>query len=147
MTPMQFLFLIVATTALAAGLQYSQRQRYVRKLRKLATELQLNYSPSDRFRIAPRVALSLPIPGAAAVIVTDLLYAQEDRGYRYIFRTEYTIGVLRTKTAVRQVGTFCEPRDASAATDIKVLFAPESLPLVDQYRHLYKASRAPGATV
>ncbi len=147
MTPMQFLFLIAATTALAAGLQYSQRQRYVRKLRNLASELQLNYSPTDRFRLAPRVALSLPIPGAAAVLVTDLLYGQEERGYRYFFRTEYTIGVLRTKTAVRQVGTFCEPRDAAAATETKVVFAPENLSLVDQYRHLYKLSRTQESVV
>ena len=141
MTPLQFLFLIAATTALAAGLQYAQRQRQIRRLRKLASELQLTYSPTDRFRLAPRMAQALTVPGAAAVLVTHLLYGQEERGYRYIFQTEYTIGVLRTKTAIQQVGTFCEPRDAAGASAPSITFAPENLSIIEQYRHLYGASR------
>jgi hypothetical protein len=48
--------------------------------------------------------------------------------------------VLRTKTGVRRVATFCEPRDATPleapAADYKLEFAPEELPLVQQYQHL-----------
>src|SRR6185437_2557901 len=105
------------------------------------------YSPTDRFRLAPRVAQSLTVPGAAAVLVTHLLYGQEERGYRYIFQTEYTIGVLRTKTAVRQVGTFCESREATGGPGPNITFAPQNLSIIEQYRHLYGASRAAAPSV
>jgi len=142
MTPLQFLFLIVTMTLVAAGVQWVQRQRHVRELRDLAAEWQLHYSASDCFRLAPRVAQMLPVPGAAAVRVSDLIYGLEGSGYRYIFRTEYTIGVLRTKTGIRRVGTFREPKDAPAGARIEVLFAPEEKPLIEQYRYLRSSARA-----
>jgi hypothetical protein len=142
MTPLQFLFLIVTATLVAAGVQWVQRQRNIRELRDLADEWQLHFSAADPFRLAPRVALALPVPGAAAVRVTDLIYGLEGGGYRYIFRTEYTIGVLRTKTSIRRVVTFREAKDAPAGARIEVLFAPEEKPLIEQYRYLYKTARA-----
>jgi hypothetical protein len=141
MTPLQFLFLIVAMTLVAAGVQWVQRQRQVRELRDLAAEWQLHYSASDCFRLAPRVAQALPVPGAAAVQVTDLIYGLEGRGYRYIFRTDYTIGVLRTKTGIRRIGTFCEAKDAPVGARIELLFAPEEKPLIEQYRYLHSTAR------
>jgi hypothetical protein len=144
MTPLGFLSVVVAMTALAVGSANIQRRRQRRSLEALAAQLKLHYSVGDCFRLAPRVALSLSVPGAAAVRVHDLMYGLEERsGYRYFFRTEYTVGVLRGKTTVRKVAMFCEPKDAPAGAAIELVFAPESLPLAEQYRHLHDASFVP----
>jgi len=144
MTPLQFLLLASGVTAIAAGVNYVLRQRQLRALRELAAAWNMHFSPTDRFRLAARIVPRLPVPGAAAVRVTDLLYAIEREQYRYIFLTEYTVGVLRTKHGLQRVATFCEPRDAppqesiaaAAAPDGPLEFAPEELPLVQQNQHL-----------
>ena len=148
MTPAQFLGLVVTLTALAAAWQLVLRQRHVTRLQRLAEQWNMHYSSTDRFRLAPRVAQRLPVPGAAAVRVVDLLYGVEKDNYRYLFATEYTVGVLRTKLGLRRVATFAEPRDPSkhaAPTlcgDEELVFAPESLSLIEQYRHLHDATIA-----
>ena|SRR5438874_8659802 len=139
MTPLEFLAVVMLVTAIAGAVQYILRQRHVAQLRALAEEWKMHYSATDRFRIAPRVAPRLPVPGAAAVRVGDLLYGIENDQYRYLFAAEYTTGVLRTKTGVRRVGTFSEPRDPSGPRGDELTFAPEALPLIEQYRHLRKA--------
>ncbi|HYO08952.1 MAG TPA: hypothetical protein VER17_08260 [Tepidisphaeraceae bacterium] len=144
MTPLQFLLLTVSVTAIAAGVQYVLRQRQLRALRRLAAEWGMNFSAADRFRLAARVAPKLPVPGAASVRVGDLLYATERERYRYIFATEYTVGVLRTKTGVCRVATLSEPRDAGSGERLTngqgggpdLVFAPPDLPLIEQYRYL-----------
>jgi hypothetical protein len=113
-------------------------------LRRLAAQRGMHFSATDRFRLAPRIAQRLPVPGAAAVRVLDLLYGVERDNYRYVFATEYTTGVLRSKRGVRRVATFAEPRDpATAGGDIgELVFAPEGLPLVEQYKHLLEQVKA-----
>ena len=139
LTPAQFLAVMLLITAGAAVAQVVIRQRRVSQLRALAEEWRMHFSATDRFQLAPRVAPRLPVPGAAAVRVSDLLYGIERENYRYVFCTEYTTGVLRTKTGNRRVATFAEPRDGSGAAATACLrFAPESLPLVEQYRHLLR---------
>jgi hypothetical protein len=98
----------------------------------------MHFSAADRFRLAPRIVALLPVPGAAAVRVADLIYGIERDQYRYVFATEYTTGVLRTKTSVRRVASYCEPREPGAAArqPRELAFAPESLPLLEQYEHL-----------
>ena len=147
MNPAQFLGLVLALTAFAAAWQLILRQRHVTRLRRLAEQWNMHYSATDRFRLAPRVAQRLPVPGAAAVRVVDLLYGVEKDNYRYLFATEYTVGVLKTKLGLRRVATFAEPRDPSKQTtappgDDQLFFAPESLPLIEQYRHLHDATRS-----
>jgi hypothetical protein len=138
MTPIEFLGLMVLLTA-AAGVMYRVlRRRHVSRLRQLAGEWKLHYSAVDRFRLGPRIVTRLPVPGAAAVRVVDLIYGIERENYRYIFLTEYTTGVLRTKTGVRRVATFSEPREASPTErrTCNLTFAPEGLDVIEQYRHL-----------
>ena len=143
MTPLQFLILMIAMTVLAACWQFVYRRRQMLALRRLAEELGMHYSVDDRFRLAPRIAPRLPVPGAAAVRVTDLFFAVEDQNYRYIFRIEYTIGVLRSKVGVQRVATFSEPRDRSArGSEIELTYAPHELPLAEQYRQLHTKTRA-----
>jgi hypothetical protein len=142
MTPFQFLIVTIAMTLLAYALQWLLRQRQVEKLRALAEELKLNYSEDDRFRLSPRIASHVPTVGAAAVRVFDLLYGVEESNYRYMFRTEYTIGVLRSKVSVQRVATFREPRDRAARDrEIQLEYAPPQLPLLEQYRRLHAQAR------
>jgi hypothetical protein len=144
LTPAQFLAVMLLITAGAAVAQVLIRQRRVSQLRALAEEWRMHFSATDRFQLAPRVAPRLPVPGAAAVRVSDLLYGIERENYRYVFCTEYTTGVLRTKTGNRRVATFAEPRDGSGAPACAPLvFAPEALPLVEQYRHLLRECQNP----
>src|SRR5438093_2707935 len=142
-TPLEFLALMLFITASAGAIRYVARKRYINRLQNLADEWKMHFSVADRFRLAPRIAPKLNVPGAASVRVVDLVYGIEKENYRYIFATEYTTGVLRTKTGIRRIATFCEPRDPSggevANGDLE--FAPESLPLVEQYRELLQRKR------
>src|SRR5262249_19814692 len=113
LTPLEFLALMLIVTAAAGTIRYVSRRRYVAKLQQLADEWKMHFSAADRFRLGPRIAPRLGVPGAAGVRVVDLLYGIENENYRYIFAAEYTTGVLRTKTGVRKIATFCEPRDGS----------------------------------
>ena len=133
--PILLLLILLGFTAVAALGHYGARMRHVGKLKELAAQQQMHFAADDRFRLAGRVAPHIPIPGAAAVRVCDLVYGVAGSNYRYIFRAEYTIGVLRTKTSIRRVASFSEPREGGNGTP-KIIFAPEHLPLMEQYRQM-----------
>jgi hypothetical protein len=145
MSPLAFLGLGIAAPLVAMGVHGLRDRQRRRALRALAAEWGLNYTPDDRFRLAPRVAPRLPTPGAAAVRVVDLLYGIEGARYRYLFVAEYTARTVGWRARRRTVVTFSEPRDppSGAASDqtIELLFAPDHLPLLEQYRHLRKVIR------
>ena len=144
MTPLQFLILMIAMTLLAGCWQWVYRRRQTLALQDLAEQFHMHYSAADRFRLAPRIAPQLSMPGAAGVRVSDLLYGVEDANYRYVFRVEYTAGVLRSKVSVQRVATFCEPRDRSTRpSDMQLEYAPQDLPLLEQYRHLHAKFEPP----
>lgn len=139
-TPSEFFVAMLTITVFAAIAQWAVRRRQMSRLRRLAADSRMHFSAADRFRLAPRIASLLPVPGAAGVRVLDLIYGVEQDRCRYIFTTNYTIGVLRTKTSVQRVVSYSEPRtsDGGAATSPLVM-APESLPIVEQYQHLLAA--------
>jgi hypothetical protein len=139
LTPAQFLFAILVFTATAAGVQFLLRRRHIARLRALAQQRHMHFSPDDRFRLTGRIVPLLPVPGAAAVRVRDLVYGVEGQTQRYVFCTEYTTGVLRTKTGIRRVARFSEPRDGSSRPDL--VFADEHLPLMDQYQQMLEEKR------
>ena len=145
-TPAQFLAMVLLITAAAGLTRVIVRRRHVQRLRTLAGKWKMHFSADDRFRLATKIAPRLPVAGAAGIRVVDLLYGIEEENYRYVFAAEYTTGVLRTKTGVRRVATFCEPRDPTAPhelpPDCKLDFAPEELPLVQQYQHLLEKRAA-----
>lgn len=95
----------------------------------------MTYSPSDQLRVADKVGVKLPVPGAADVYVTDVIYGGQSDSYRYWFTAEYTTGAVRAKRRQMRVGTFSEPRDKknAAASLAAVTFAPEDLTLLEQY--------------
>lgn len=141
MLPLTFLGSLVALTVLALVGQSLERRRLHHRMRKLAAEWRLQFSPVDRFQLAPHVRAHFPIPGASDVTIADLLYRQEQDVYRYFFTVEYTQGVIRTKQRVRRAAMIAEPRDRAGGTPWSPLvLAPDDLPLTDQYAHLRQAN-------
>ena len=135
-----------ALTGLAVLLDALARRRRTRELRALAAELRMNYSPRDVLRLAPRVAGRLPLPGAADVLVRDVIYRTEGDRYRYIFTAEYTFGAVRRKSRVLRVATFTEPRDRTDGDAIAVTLAPSELSLQEQYRTLAQTDEVPDSS-
>jgi len=99
----------------------------------------MHYCPDDRFQLADRVAEMLPLPGAARVEVSDLIYGNDADGYRYLFCASFTLGVLCGKKRRTQVATFRESRDRDQGdTASPLILGEEGRTLVEQYRNLYQ---------
>lgn len=139
MSPTQFLVLVVMiTVGLSAGTRILERRRRA-VLRRLAASWQMHYTPTDRFRLAPRVAPRLPVPGAAAVRVKDLIYGLEGTDQlRYIFVAEYTVGTVAAQHRRESVVSFAEPRERRDGSAVELIVAPEGLGVIEQYEHLRK---------
>lgn len=135
MTPLIFL-LLVLSLPLVGLLAQRLASRERRAIEKLAHDHQLHFAPDDRFRIAPRVAELLPVPGAADVRVYDVIYGKEQNRYHFIFSVEWTEGVVRWKRRVQRVASFSEERGAHAqAMDLHL--AQDDARRVEQYQKLY----------
>jgi hypothetical protein len=137
--PILFLGLLIAITAAAAVVASSARKARSNRLAKLAAEWSMKFAEDDRFVLGPRVAVALPVPGAADVLVRDLVYAQEaGAAYRYFFTVEYTTGVLRTKRRRVGAGTIVEAQGLAqgSAQYTSVLLAPVEMELMEQYHWL-----------
>jgi hypothetical protein len=135
LSPALVLIVLLTLSAVATMLDRASRHRRRSALRRLAIQWQMTYSPSDQLRVADKVGVKLPVPGAADVYVTDVIYGGQGDTYRYWFTAEYTTGAVRAKRRQVRVGTFSEPRDKKvAATGMgDVIFAPEDLTLIEQY--------------
>jgi hypothetical protein len=139
MSPSLFFLLTLAVTVGAMIVHAVARRALRCKLAALADEWKMHYCPDDRFQLADRVAEMLPLPGAARVRVTDLIYGNEDDGYRYVFSASFTLGVLCGKKRRMQVATFRESRQRDCAdTASPMILADEGLSVVEQYRKLYQ---------
>jgi hypothetical protein len=124
-------------TCAAALVEKVSKSRRRSQLRELAVHWRMTYSPHDRLRVTPKITHRLPIPGAADLYVTDVIYGALGERYRYIFTVEYTIGVVRGKRRQVRVATFSEPRDRHCSDPMgAVVFAPEELSLVEQYQKM-----------
>lgn len=135
--------LLILTYVVDRGVTSRRRRR----LRKLAAELRMRYSDIDRFRIAPRLALTLPISGAADVRVRDLMYRLADDGttgaYLYVFTIEYAIGTIGGVSRRRVVGCVAEPAGRSCERFDRIDLADQTQPLADQYRAMVAAHPEP----
>ena len=137
MTPLDVLAFAVGATALAVAGEAIASRRRRKALRRLAAEWRMTYSRFDSLRLTPKVARAFPIPGAANLLVTDVIYGIEHERYRYVFRAEFTVGTVRRRKRMARVCTFSEPRDRQRPQGTApVVLAPEEGTLVDQYRHL-----------
>ena len=143
LSPGVMLGVLAALSAMAALIDGVARRRRRRAIRKIAAGWQMTYSPRDQLRVCEKVIGRLPIPGAADLHVTDVIYGGEGELYRYVFTVEYTLGAVRAKRRHARAATFAEPRGRKAAGEPgPVTLAPEELPLLEQYEKL----RPAGAT-
>src|ERR1700733_10703922 len=110
MNPSELLGLAVGITAGAYVVDSITRRRSADALRRLAAEWRMNFSLTDRLNLTGKVARHFPIPRAANLRVTNVIYGTARERYRYIFTAEYTIGVVRAKRRLTQAGSFSEPR-------------------------------------
>ena len=135
MPPLILLALLVAATVVARVVDGVARRRRAVAYGLLAVAHDMHYSPGDPLRLTPRVAAALPVPGAAAVRVIDLLYRTDDAGHHYVFTAEYTVGVVNVKRRVRRAAAFDEPR-GTTVPPAAVRLGPEHLELAGQYESL-----------
>ena len=137
MNPSELLALAIAITAGAHIVDSILRRRSGDALRRLAAEWHMNFSLTDRLNLTGKVARHFPIPGAANLRVTNVIYGTAKDRYRYVFTAEYTIGVVRAKRRLTQAGSFSEPRGREEGRSTEtVVLAPPNQPLVTQYRML-----------
>jgi len=138
MAPGEVFSFTVCATALAMALDMISRRRTRRALRKLAAEWRMNYSQADCLRLTPKVAGRFPIPGAANLRVTDVIYGVEHDRYRYVFRTEFTTGTVSARRRQVRIATFSEPRDRRqrGRHAVPVVLAPAGGRLIHQFRQL-----------
>ena len=116
LSPLQFLAILIAITALARLVYIVGRQRQRRAIHALARQWQMHFSAHDRFALSDRVAERFPVPGAAELRVIDLIYGREGaNAYRYLFTAEYTVGVTHGKHRHRRAVTFRETRPSEPA--------------------------------
>src|SRR5438067_11832993 len=100
-----------ATTLLAGPVHFVLARLHRARIRHVAIQWKMHYTPDDRFQLGQRIVDKLPVPGAADVHVRDVIYASEGEAYRYFFTVEYTTGVLRRKVDHRRVCTLIELKD------------------------------------
>ena len=144
MTPFGFFASLAVISAAAVYTDALRRRRRGRMVRRLAADWRMNYTPADSLQVTPKIARHFPIPGAANLLVRDLIYGIEQDRYRYVFTAEFTAGVVRTKTRRLRVGTFSEPRNRSLRHSPdeppRVLLAPEGGTIEEQYAALAPAA-------
>ena len=138
MSPTDFLVLVVILTVGVSAIARAVERRRRGALRRLAAAWNMHYTPFDRFRLAPRVGARLPVPGAAAVRVKDLIYGLEGDQLRYIFVAEYTAHTIAAQSRRESVVTFAEPRERRDDAPVELMLAPEGLGVIEQYEHLRK---------
>lgn len=137
MSPTLLLATCLAITLVAICADRIVRAHRARRLRLLAATWRMNYSPTDRFRLTPRLVRHFPVPGAAKIEITDLIYGGDGDVYRYIFTAAYTTGIMTGKRRIHRAASFCEPGDRPADPHpLAITFAPVHLPLLDQYAEL-----------
>src|SRR4051812_31737083 len=128
----------MGVTAAASIADALARHRRARRLSALAVAWGVRFTPDDRFRLTPRVAGQFPTPGAADVVVRDVVYGQEAGGtVRYVFTIEYTVGVVRTKRRRSAVGMVVDSATPGAA-DGPLVLAPPDLARVGKYEWLWE---------
>jgi hypothetical protein len=139
MKPLTFLILLIGITLWAIAVQRTRDLLHRRRLAALAHRWNMHYAPTDRFKLAASVAEQLPEPGAADVLVKDLIYGSEGDTFRYLLTAEYTIGVVRAKRRRRQVCTFRETRVPGGGSFSPLVLAPQDRGVVEQYEYLHQA--------
>jgi hypothetical protein len=146
MSPIGFLIGAIALTAIAVIASSIARAVERKTLRQLAASWKMHYSPSDRFRLSDRMVQRFPLPGAANIRVTDVIYASEGDSYRYLVTAEYTAGVIHAKKRRRMVCMMREAKGSHGRPFDALTVAKAHGTLAGQYRELFDATMRSGAT-
>ncbi len=146
MLPLFHLYAIIAITLAAYAISRYERLRRQVLLRQIASEFQLNYAPNDPFQLANKIIDRFPVPGAARLVVTDVVYGTRGDHFQYLFTANYTVGAIRVKKRLYRVAAYAEP--LSGATNelrIPVTLANAKLEWIDQYRELAASEKKKSA--
>src|SRR3954471_9811864 len=124
-SPSVFFLSLLGVTAFVWTLHRITRHAHKKQLRSLASQWGMQYAQADLFNLAARVAAEFPIVGVADLVVRDLIYATQGDRHRYIFTTEYTIGVIPSQRREARAVTFCDPRDSGGQCATPLILAPK----------------------
>jgi hypothetical protein len=140
MPPVLLLFLLVALTFVAYYASVWLRRVRSKRLAALAASWEMNFTPIDRFQLTRSIAARFPTPGAADIVVRDLVYGPDivSGSLRYFFTVEYTLGILRTKRRWISAGTLVERTGDGGERFSAITLAPTRRPLLEQYELLRK---------
>jgi len=133
------LLVLVGVTALAVLIELVSARKRRRVLRELATVWKMTYSPTDRLRLLARIEDKFPVPGAADLDVSDVIYGSLGERYLYVFTVRFTVGIIRGKRSLWRVATFSEARGRRAILGNQsdpIAMAEEHLSLMEQYKSL-----------
>jgi hypothetical protein len=140
--PLHLLAGLAIAVVAAALVSRLRRRRRSGRLASLAAASGWMFSHEDRFDLAPRIAGLALDPGAADVVVNDVLYHRDEGGVAFVFSVHYTLGVIRSRRRVHRVAAVREgPRDR-----VQVAIADPSLAASEQYRGLVERLSAAAAT-
>jgi hypothetical protein len=147
MPPLLLLLLLVLLTAVAVLTSAMMRKAASARVAALAASWKMRFTPVDRFQLTRNIATHFPIPGAADVVIRDLVYGEDASaaGLRYFFTIEYTLGILRTKRRRVSAGTLIEAPGTDADRLSAITLAPAKLPLLEQYEWLRQPPTLPAA--
>jgi hypothetical protein len=166
--PMSLLALLLAITAAALLTHRILRHAHRRRLRLLASQWKMHYSPHDLFHLSAQLAAAFPIPHAHDVRILDRIYGLDGDHHRYLCTAHYTPGPTVDAPRQQLALSLHEPCQSPsgpfsvAGADILVggadilvcrghycpqlpdslnalASAPLHLPLLQQYRHLHDA--------
>lgn len=109
--PIWLLVALLSGCAIALSIAMLRRARRAARLAQLARATGWMFSPTDRFQLAERVASLVPVPGAADVVVSDVLYRADLAGRSYIARVDFTVGTFSRRVRRTMVGRLSEATD------------------------------------
>lgn len=115
MTPLQYLILVSGILALSLFIASFVAFLRSRRLATVAKSAGFQFSRPDRFDLSRRVALRLPVFGAAEVNVRDILYATTPQGLLCVMTASFTLGTVGHR---RQFLRVCSALDL-AGKDLK----------------------------
>lgn len=125
---------LVATLVLSAWvLDRWAARRTAKRLTRFASTRGVRYSQVDRFNLASRVRACLPHPGAADVIVTNVMYRTDDDRHAYVFTATYLTGTTSGQTRHRVIAAVTEPRGRSCDCFGDLQLADASASVESQY--------------
>lgn len=140
MTPQLLLAILIALTLVAFVVDKVRQRRRREAVRQLAIAWRLNFGPADSLQLTARLVRHFPVPGVAALRVSNLIYGIDGDAYRFYFTAEYTVGVTAGKRRITRVGTFLEPRDRRRGGETSLILADEGLPIIEQYHSVKEQS-------